>query len=354
MISFLSKLINKRRWRVIRFYLIGWTLAFVFLSIVRGVGTEELGALKFDFIPSLMIAFTLGPIMGTGSAVAQILMEERVYRHVSIGRLLLINSLYSILFIILLVIIAYGVYEMYFGVHIDIITFAFDTGSVAIYFYVIVVDLLLAIFRQVNLMLGEGNLGRLILGKFYTPREEERIFMFLDLQSSTEHAERLGHVKYSMLVQDCFNDLGVAAKNGAEIYQYVGDEAVLTWKLKQGLQNENCLRAYYNFVALLQKKSDHYQKRYDCKPFFKAGLHAGLVTVTEVGKYKKEIAYHGDTINTAARIQGQCNTLGSALLLSESLKGQLASSDFAYKTMGSIPLKGKKDKVEICAVSQDS
>nr|WP_298924716.1 adenylate/guanylate cyclase domain-containing protein [uncultured Allomuricauda sp.] len=354
MISFLSKLINKRRWRIIRFYLMGWTSAFVFLSIVRGVGTEELGTLKFDFISSLMIAFTLGPIMGIGSAVAQILVEERVYRHVSIGRLLLINGLYSVLFIVLLIVIAYGVYELYFGVPIDIITFAFDTGSIAVYFYVIVVDLLLAIFRQVNLMLGEGNLVKLLRGKFYTPREEERIFMFLDLQSSTAHAERLGHVKYSMLVQDCFNDLGVAVENEAEIYQYVGDEAVLTWKLKQGLQNENCLRAYYNFTKLLHKKSDHYQKKYDCKPFFKAGLHAGIVTVTEVGKYKKEIAYHGDTINTAARIQGQCNALKSELLLSESLKGQLNSNDFAYTTMGSIPLKGKKDKVEICAVSLDS
>lgn len=354
MISFLSKLINKRRWRIIRFYIIGWTLAFVFLAIVRGVGTEEQGQLQFDFKSSMIIGLTMGPILGIISGIASIWAEKNIYRKLSIGRLLLLRTLYAFLFIIAMTFVAYGVYQFYFGTEISFQTFAMDAGSGAIYFYIWVTDFFLTILRQVNLMLGEGNLLKLIRGKFYTPREEVRIFMFLDLQSSTELAERLGHVKYSMLVQDCFSDLGITVENEAEIYQYVGDEAVLTWTLKEGLQNENCLRAYYNFTQLLQKKSDHYQKQYDCMPFFKAGLHAGLVTVTEVGKYKKEIAYHGDTINTAARIQGQCNALKSELLLSESLQEQLASTEFAYTAMGSIPLKGKKDNVAICAVSLDA
>lgn len=352
MIAFLSKLLNKRRWRIIRFYIIGWSLAFVFLAIVRGVGTEEQGQLKFDFKSSMIIGLTMGPILGVISGIASIWVEKNIYRKLSIGRLLLLRTIYAFLFIIAMTFVAYGVYQFYFGTEISLLTFAFDAGSGAIYFYIWITDFFLTILRQVNLMLGEGNLLKLIRGKFYTPREEARIFMFLDLQSSTELAERLGHVNYSMLVQDCFNDLGIVVENDAEIYQYVGDEAVLTWKLKEGLQNENCLKAYYNFAQLLLKKRDHYQKKYNCMPFFKAGLHAGTVTVTEVGKYKKEIAYHGDTINTAARIQGQCNSLKSELLISESLKNQLSSSNFTYNTMGSIPLKGKKDNVAVCAVSQ--
>ncbi|UII74823.1 adenylate/guanylate cyclase domain-containing protein [Flagellimonas sp. HMM57] len=344
--------INKRRSRIIRFYCIGWTLAFIFLSIVRGVGTVELGNIQLSFEISLLIAFTMGPIVGLISGGAQILTEERIYKHVSIRRLLLINLLYFYLFIMVVVLISYGIFTLYLDLNINITSFAFDRGSFAIYFYVIVVDLLLAMLRQVNLMLGEGKLGELLRGKFYTPREEKRIFMFLDLQASTELAERLGHVNYSMLIQDCFNDLGIALKNEAEIYQYVGDEAVLTWNLSEGLKNENCLKAYYNFAALLQRNSDVYQKKYNCMPFFKAGLHSGVVTVTEVGKYKKEIAYHGDTINTAARIQGQCNALESELLISEKLKNELASTNFTYTAMGSIPLKGKKENVSIYAVQQ--
>ncbi|MEX0359834.1 MAG: hypothetical protein AB3N10_02490, partial [Allomuricauda sp.] len=98
--------INKRRWRTLRFYIIGWTLSFVFLSIVRGVGTEEMGSLKFEFLDSLLLAFTLGPIMGFVSGLAQIVTEERIYKNISLRRFLLIQLLYTFLFVILLVIVA--------------------------------------------------------------------------------------------------------------------------------------------------------------------------------------------------------------------------------------------------------
>jgi len=58
-------------------------------------------------------------------------------------------------------------------------------------------------------------------GRFYITREESQFFMFLDLQSSTKHAENLGHIRYSKIIQDCFNDLGIVVGNETEIYQYV-------------------------------------------------------------------------------------------------------------------------------------
>ena len=139
--------------------------------------------------------------------------------------------------------------------------------------------------------------------------------------------------------------------NNTEIYQYVGDEAVLTWPVEKGLKDQNCLRAFYNFKTLLKARKDYYLEEFDCQPIFKAGLHSGIVTVTEVGKYKKEIAYHGDAINTAARIQGQCNTHNEELLISEALKDQLDTSTYQFTLIGSIPLKGKHTNVPICAVS---
>ncbi len=345
---------SKRNLRILRFYIIGWTFSMVFLAIIRGVGTEELGELQFDFGSSMLISITLGPIFGIISGLAAIWAEKNLYRKLTIGKLLIMRSLYAIGFILLMIFTAYWVYKIYFGTDISIITFAIDEGSGAIYFYILATDFFMTILRQVTLMLGEGNLTKMVRGKFYTPREEERIFMFLDLQSSTTLAERLGHVKYSMLIQDCFNDLGVAVEqNHAEIYQYVGDEAVLTWPLKEGLRKQNCIWAYYNFSELLKKKRGYYQKKYNCLPFFKAGLHSGIVTVTEVGKYKKEIAYHGDTINTAARIQGQCNFLKSEVLLSEDLKNSLGTVNFSFSEKGQVSLKGKKTAITIFSVTTD-
>ncbi|MDE3740472.1 adenylate/guanylate cyclase domain-containing protein [Maribacter polysaccharolyticus] len=342
---------TKRQWIVIRDYMIGWTIAFLFLAIIRGIGTIEKSSLYFEFEEALIFSFIFGPFFGGISGLAQNLLEKRYNQRVSIYRLIGLRLLYALLFLFFLIFMAYLMVGHFYGKTEDFLAFAFGPGSIPIYLYILTVDTLMLLTRQVNLMLGDNNLKKLLMGKFYNPREEERIFMFLDLQSSTTHAEHLGHLTYSRMIQDCFNDLGMVIENEAEIYQYVGDEVILTWELKKGLRNQNCLKAFYTFQQRLHKKKGHYLAKYNCLPFFKAGLHSGKITVTEVGKYKKEIAYHGDTINTTARIQGQCNTLNQELLISQQLKEQLMTNGYDFKNMGSIPLRGKEKEVIVFGVT---
>ncbi|MTI20452.1 adenylate/guanylate cyclase domain-containing protein [Fulvivirga sp. RKSG066] len=344
---------SKRRLRIIRDYCIGWILAFVFLSIVRGSGTIEEGSVQFEFWSTMLVSLIFGVIFGSISGYAQIITEERAYKRVSIQKLLMFRFLYALAFLFVLIVVSYYMVSIFFDVDVSFSQFVFEPGSFAIYFYILVVDFFMVVLRQINLLLGDSNLWKLLRGKFYDPHEEERIFMFLDLQSSTNLAEKLGHIKYSMFIQDCFNDLGVVAENEAEIYQYVGDEVILTWQLKDGIKNNNCIKAYFNFKKQLENKSVYYKMTYDSLPFFKAGMNAGLVTVTEVGKYKKEIAYHGDAINTAARIQGKCNSLKQEFLISAILREKLTSDpSFTYKDLGDIDLRGKKEDVTVFGVSK--
>lgn len=290
--------------------------------------------------------------MGIFSGLTQVWMEEKFYRRSSILRFLLLRLVYTCLVVSVLMFAAFGVYRFYFSNNLDIINFAFQKGSFAVYIYVISIDLLINTMRQLNLMLGNGNIAKLLIGKFYHPREEQRIFMFLDLQSSTHLAEQLGHKLYSSLIQDCFYDLGVVIKDNAEIYQYVGDEAVLTWDLEVGIQDENFINAFFRFKNQIDLKEKYYQEKYGVKPFFKAGIHAGKVMITEIGKYKREIAYHGDAVNTAARIQGQCNALGAELLISESLKNHVKSDKYQVMNVGSSLLRGKQKEMVIYSVTQ--
>ncbi|MEL6916768.1 MAG: adenylate/guanylate cyclase domain-containing protein [Bacteroidota bacterium] len=171
---------------------------------------------------------------------------------------------------------------------------------------------------------GRGTFLKLLVGRYRKPIEEERIFMFLDLKSSTTIAERLGHLKYSKLIQDCFLDLNrFLDPYGAEVYQYVGDEAVLSWDFKNGVKRNNCIGLFYAFQDRMKKRIAYYQNKYGVFPEFKAGVHGGKLIVVEVGSVKKELAYHGDVINTASRIQGQCNAYGEKLLISEELLNHL-------------------------------
>ena len=343
---------NKHRWRIIGTYCIGWTLAFIFLSIVRGVGATEDGAIDFSFASSMLYSITIGPIFGAISGYAQIFTDEHLYKRTSARNLFFTRLLFSIIFLILLIVLSFLIMPPLLGVEIGFLEFIVDNGSFPIYFYVFCVDVFMGALSQINLMLGGNNLWKILWGKFYTPHEENRIFMFLDLQSSTEYAERLGHIEYSMLIRDCFNDLGVVIESEAEIYQYVGDEAILTWKLRDGLRNQNCINAFFSFKNQLLKKKDYYKEKYNVVPFFKAGLNDGVVVATEVGKYKKEIAYHGDTINTAARIQGKCNEFQQELLLSESLKNKLDPTHIQFELLGKIPLRGKQADVNIYSLSK--
>ncbi|WP_209319733.1 adenylate/guanylate cyclase domain-containing protein [Ancylomarina longa] len=221
----------------------------------------------------------------------------------------------------------------------------------AILAYFFIVGALIEIFHDIDRKFGKGVLIKFLLGRYYKPKEEERIFMFMDLKSSTYYAEKLGHFKYSRLIQDCFKDLTYSVKkNQAQIYQYIGDEVVLTWKMKDGLVEKRCVQLFIDFTETLERKKAYYYSEYGMLPIFKAGVHSGKVMVAEIGELKSEIAYHGDAINTAARIQGLCNTYDSRLLISLDLLTELKGYNGhmkQFKHLKQVVLKGKEIPIEI-------
>jgi adenylate cyclase len=193
----------------------------------------------------------------------------------------------------------------------------------------------------------------LLLGKYYMPVIEDRIFMFIDLHASTTHAEKLGHIKFSRLIQECFFDLNQCLENNnAELDQYIGDEAVITWKVKTPQKNFDAVRLFYEFTGRLKNREEHYVNEFGFLPRFKAGINCGPVTAVEIGVVKNSITYHGDVLNTTARIQGECNTYSQKLLLSEEyLKIITLPGRFNCELIGTIQLKGKISATNIYAMN---
>ena len=71
----------------------------------------------------------------------------------------------------------------------------------------------------------------------------------------------------------------------------------------------------------------------------------------EVGVVKREIAYHSDVLNTAARIQGQCNEKNAWLLASEEVVKRLEPNHgFQIVEKGEVLLRGKGEQVRIFEV----
>ncbi|MBI9067004.1 MAG: adenylate/guanylate cyclase domain-containing protein [Salinivirgaceae bacterium] len=201
--------------------------------------------------------------------------------------------------------------------------------------------------------IGRSNLKNWLLGILNKPKEQERIFMFIDLKGSTTIAEKLLHKKFSHLVQDVFNDLSIIDNYDGEIYQYVGDGAIISWDLKTGLRRNNFLRAFYAFTNVLERRRRYYNRKYGLEPKFKAGVHVGKVMVLQVGQIRRDISYNGDTLNTAARIESKCNEFKQNLMISGDLFELLPDKkQYRFKNVGNIQLRGKKKGVDIYGVKE--
>jgi len=227
--------------------------------------------------------------------------------------------------------------------------FVFDSTLITYFILWGFIVLFTLFLLQVNDKFGPGVLLKFLVGNYHQPKKEERIFMFLDMRSSTSIAEKIGNEKYFNLLNDLFSDItDTILNNEGEIYQYVGDEIVISWPIKKGIRNANCLRCFTQIRKKLIELRPTYMKKYQVTPEFKAGLHYGLVMAGEIGVIKKDIIYSGDVLNTTARIQGKCNEYSVDILISKETFSLLSDTE-GYKLipLGSIELRGKKRKIEI-------
>ncbi len=222
--------------------------------------------------------------------------------------------------------------------------------SVVVYMATIIV--ISQFYMEVSENIGQGVLANFFTGKYHSPKEEERIYMFLDMKSSTTIAESLGHVRYFEMLREYYADLSDPIMNySGEIYQYVGDEIVVSWKLKNGLQNNNCIQCFFAMKAALNKQTRKYNEKFGLLPGFKAGFHLGKVTTGEIGVIKKEIIFTGDVLNTTARIQGLCNMYKVDILVSDDLRKKLTlNSHFQIDALGENELRGRDEKIKLFTI----
>jgi len=196
-----------------------------------------------------------------------------------------------------------------------------------------------------------------VQGTYHLPTEEERIFLFADIRNSTSIAEALGNKQYFDFIQEFHNLAADAIKETeGEVYQYIGDEVVITWSLKNGVRNNNALKLFFQIEDALFQNASSFHQRFGRIATIKGALHAGRVTRGEIGKAKKEFSYVGDVINTTARMQSVAKkTPGASLVISEGLLREFTHlTNFDYDPLGSYALRGKNEQVSLYALKLKS
>ncbi len=307
-----------------------------------------------------IIATVIGLVAGIVGGSFLISIYERVFKTKSFGYSWALTFVFFVA-IFLIIVVLINVILLVSRLNdnesfSETLTYTLETALsptlISTFFLWSLVIVLTVFFLQINDKFGPGILRKFIRGDYHRPKLEDRLFMFLDMRSSTVIAEQLGNTAYFNLLQEVFLDLTdpIIAHRG-EIYQYVGDEIVISWKLDNEEAPKWAIQCFFAIQSKLLELADTYESKHGVRPEFKAGIHHGTVTAGEIGSIKKDIVYSGDVLNTTARIQEQCNAFKVDIILSEATKKLVDTGKLVFRELGVIELRGKEEKVGLFTVS---
>jgi adenylate cyclase len=306
-------------------------------------------------VEMLLSALFLGVLL----AVVNHLAEVPAFRRKSVGHIILLKGLFYLGGLAIVILAVHSAFLLFLFTWDEILGL-WDTLSprflTSLGIFIILSFLGLAFLLEVRRKVGPGNLSALLTGRYHRPREEDRIFLFLDLKGSTTIAERLGHSRYSQFIRHCFHDLTESVLLfQAQIYQFVGDEVVLTWPQTREKAGRKSLDTFFAFQERLAEKQGWYRDEFGVVPEFRGGVEEGFVTATEVGDIKREIAFHGDALNTAARLLELCREYDAAVLVSGRIRESIATEPGLFtEFQGEITLRGKADPVAVYGVERSA
>jgi len=319
---------------------------------------------QYNFQANLTYSLPASMLMGIVQGITELLWLKKLLQSRTVWKKILLKTfIYVVLIcIFLLALTSITNYiniqylELDKTVSEEVKSFFYSFSFWTVVLYVGVAVLLTLFVSEVQDYVGGSIFENFLLGKYHSPIQEERIFMFLDMRSSTSIAEKMGHQHYFNLMRDYYSDMTDAiVESDGEIYQYVGDEVVISWPKTKGLYRLNCLQCYYKIKQSINHRSVYYQNTYGLLPVFKAGMHLGEVTTGEIGILKKEIIYTGDVLNTTARIQSKCNLFNTDLLVSRALIDQLKlPTSYQIIAVDRLQLRGKSAYTELCTILRDT
>ena len=339
--------------KTVFWYVLSWTACS--MMAYRSLRTDG----SFSW-PEEFVVIAGGILIGLASASFELAAVPRLTRHYGAGAMVVLRS---VGYLITLAIFVHAFTFPLFGLVDDgdamaflrserYREFVFDGRFLMGVLGLTLMSFVISFVVQVNRMLGRGTLLALLLGRYRRPVSEDRIFMFLDLRNSTAMTERLGDAGFNALKNDFYYDLSEPVlQTGGRIYEYVGDEVVITWTYRNGLKAGNCIRCFFMIEREVWRSRQEYFDRYGIVPEFKAGLHGGPVVTSEIGDLRKDIVHSGDTVNTASRIESQCRPLGRKLLISGSLLARMPENlGLILEDLGPVELRGKEVDVRLFSV----
>ena len=254
------------------------------------------------------------------------------------------------------VIIGFSIYiatPLLLGLEVDLRTFSVrDAYGVSFAFGIAFLSIF---YLRIQSLIGERVLFNFLIGRYNKPVRDERVFMFLDIADSTHLAEEFGDVKIQALIGRFFFDIArPIAEHGGEIYRYIGDEVVVSWRMADAIEDACCVRCVFAVCDVLNACSEEYRRSFGVVPRFRVGMHGGPVVVGEVGDSRRAIVYFGETVSCAVALQVACKRIRRDFLMSGGLFRRLSlGDDYSADFVGSLELFSGGKTVDTYALSRN-
>ncbi|WP_430967452.1 adenylate/guanylate cyclase domain-containing protein [Spongiimicrobium sp. 2-473A-2-J] len=344
---------KKRNQRTVRYITIaGFLLGLLYplcagsmdspIALINGISIGILGGV----LVALFELYLLGPMKLRSSFISTVLVKSTSYFFLFIFLILVLMNFNEAWYY------GVGMYENFKSARFQ--TFLYDGDFKVIVLYSLLSVSAIIFTREISRKMGQGVFLNFLTGKYHFPCEEERIFMFLDQKSSTQLAEEMGSLGYYTFLKEFYSDvtqciLGVSG----EIYRYVGDQVVISWSVKKGLKNANCIRCYFYIKNEIERQKEKYLVKYSHIPEFGASIHLGKVIRGEVGDVKSQIVFHGEALYETAHMEKECRKQGFDILVSNQLL-ELVSLPVIYQTkhVARIPVLNNGKNINLYTIEE--
>lgn len=208
--------------------------------------------------------------------------------------------------------------------------------------------LMVSIFTTLYQFTGRAVVRNVYQGTYFKPRLENRVFLFVDIRSSSTLAEEIGADEFFKLVNEFHVYLETFARYyHGTIYKYLGDGQIIVWPADKAT---DALLMILNFAQEFRSVQARVKREHARDLIFTAGLHYGPCVISEIGFERKEIGYWGDSVNTTQRIQEACKRFDTSVLISDDLM-QLIRTDarhaFQFEPLNDVGLRGKNTRVNL-------
>ncbi len=185
-------------------------------------------------------------------------------------------------------------------------------------------------------------------------RSERRAaaILFSDLRNFTSWSERTPEdVLISQLNEYLEAMVACVHDEGGTLHKFIGDAVMAVWgDLETRGPADDCRHAC-SAALLMHRRLEVLNQEWTARGLepleMGVGINHGTVLVGNIGSPKRmEFTAIGDPVNLASRFESMNKTLGTSILVGDSVRHH-ASDSFVFSPKGALPIKGKSEPILI-------